>query len=443
MTNFARSSLAVLLTTSALALVGCMQNGTGSGNSQQDDIDEYNRVQKELDGQRAVFEKQGGYSLSVADDLLFWVDANAGDNPILHSFDRAANQRVTYGFTIFEPLEMGSHTDKMNFAASRQMIATMNVPDGASLYVTGVENQPMGKVTLPAPPYGQKWWAYAVVGTDLYVAVQKQDESAYTLQRWSQGAKSPVDVLVFDSLIAPNQIQEFINFGIDGDTLIFDDHGRIWVASLAAGMGGKAHWVQNDKEIGSAVFDQTSVFYNENLDVYRYDVASDTRENLSDKIKANSYQLNETYKQAHYPSQGGVSFATTQGKLIYVGNQGLFSYDVAADKVKPLLLEPREGTTIRYIDPVATKDGTVYVTGLESNDATAHELRAQRLFVDERDLLRLADRRQIRDGFDIANEELLREHRAGAETWYLGKCIGHPARRWQRGWLRVGARIKH
>jgi hypothetical protein len=35
--------------------------------------------------------------------------------------------------------------------------------------------------------------------------------------------------------------------------------------------------------------------------------------------------------------------------------------------VKPLLLEPRSGAlAIRYIHPVATSDGTLFVTGLQS-----------------------------------------------------------------------------
>ncbi len=121
------------------------------------------------------------------------------------------------------------------------------------------------------------------------MALQKPDDAKYTLQKWSAGSSEPKDVLVFDDLVLPNKLNELINFAVDGDTLIFDDHGAFWMASLTG--GGKAKWVKNSQEIGGLAHDAEGVIYNEDKELWRYTLATDTRENLSERIRANPYQM--------------------------------------------------------------------------------------------------------------------------------------------------------
>jgi hypothetical protein len=53
--------------------------------------------------------------------------------------------------------------------------------------------------------------------------------------------------------------------------------------------------------------------------------------------------------------------------VIYIGNMGVFAYDIKADKITPLLLSPvRADLRIDYRYPVALDNGELFVTGLTS-----------------------------------------------------------------------------
>ena len=101
--------------------------------------------------------------------------------------------------------------------------------------------------------------------------------------------------------------------------------------------------------------------------LWRYVASTDTRTNLSDRIINNAYCLNATFASAHHPSYGGLTWCQSGNRIIYTGNEGVFSYDFVNDVVTPLLLQPRTGTTITYIHPVSTGNGHVFVTGLQSD----------------------------------------------------------------------------
>ena len=348
-------------------LAGCSsgKSSSGAGAGTDADIAQYETLAAQLDGARTVFDEKGGQDLVTAENLVFWLDASGADNPILHSYDTTTKASTVYDFTVFQPLGDGTNTDKANFSPSTRVVASMNRPDKASVYTVGSPKNLVAEVPVPAPPFGAKWWPYSVSGADLYVALQKIDDAKYTLQKFASGSTTAQDILVFDDLVAPNKIDEFIAFAVDGDTVIFDDHGRVWSAPLQGGT--KAKWVLNSQEIGGLSHDATGVIYNEGLELWRYTYATDTRENLSDKIRKNGYRLNTTFAGSHHPSQGGLTWCQNGTKIIYVGNSGLYSYDFVSDVVKPVLLQPRDGmNTTTYIHPVATADGSIFVTGLLS-----------------------------------------------------------------------------
>jgi hypothetical protein len=347
----------------AFSLVGC--TSSPDDQTQEQDIAEYEALAAALDASRQVFDEAGGQDLVAAKGLLFWADLNAG-NPVLRSYDIATSQRTAYNFSVVLPIGNGQVVDRMNFQVSERAIATMNAPDGARVYRAGNAEMLLGKLTLPAPPFGQKYWAYAMDGDQLYVAVQKPDDTRHTLQRWTPGASAPTDLLVFDDAIAPNPLTEFINFTVAGDLVMFNDHGRVWIAHTT---GGKATWIQNDEEITGLAFDGQGAVYDQHGTFYRYDFATDTRVNLSDKLEANEFRINKTFANAHLPSQGGVTFTLSGTRIIYVGNGGLFSYDHAADIVEPILLHPRGDLRIDYIHPVVA-GAMIFVTGLQSTSGS-------------------------------------------------------------------------
>ena len=81
--------------------------------------------------------------------------------------------------------------------------------------------------------------------------------------------------------------------------------------------------------------------------------------------RADRVYLNGVIFTADARNSSATALAIRDGRIVYVGNDGLYSYDYKSDVVKPLLLQPRTTTPIRYIRPVATANGKVFVTGLD------------------------------------------------------------------------------
>lgn len=324
----------------------------------EEDLAQYENMRIELEATREEFLESSAQDFYAAGNTLYWVEVGSG-NPMLRSFDDAAKKRTDYTFKVFLPGGFNP-VDTINFHASSTMIASMNVSDGANTYAPGAPEQLLGKLPLPAPSLGTRWWAYSVSGQDLYVVVIDDTSSKYTLQKWTPGQASPTTILALDDLIAPNMIGEFLDFAVDGTTLIFAESGRIWLADLG---DSKAKWAQNDQEIGSANFYSGGVVYTQGSEFYRYDMASDSRENLTDKIKA-GYSMNQTFDRIHYPDNNG-SWSKYKNKIVYHGSYGIFAYDMNSEKVVPLLLDARDNSVV-YRHPTAVDTGTLFVKALVS-----------------------------------------------------------------------------
>lgn len=348
-----------LLCVFAASLLACGAAGGPDEQTQEEDIAQYENLRVELEGTRDVFINTSAQDFYVAGNTLYWVEVG-NSNPMLRSFDDSTKTRTDYTFKVYLSVGGFSPTDTINYRASSSMIASMNVPDGANTYAVGAPEQSLGKLPLPAPPFGQRWWAYAVNGNDLFVVVNDDATGKYNLQKWTPGQASPTQILALDDLIAPNLIGEFLDFAIDGTTLIFAESGRIWMADIT---GGKAKWIQNDKEIGSANFYSGGVVYTQGSEYYRFDLATDSRENLTDKMKA-GYAMNKTFGEVHYPD-GGRSWCKYKNKIVYHGRYGIFAYDMNSEDVVPVLLDARDNSVV-YQAPNAVDTGTLFVQGLLS-----------------------------------------------------------------------------
>jgi len=301
----------VLLMGFAATLFACGAGATPDEQTQEEDIAQYENLQKDLEGKRSVFINTPAQDFYAAGNILYWVEVG-NSNPFLRSFDDGTKARTDYTFKVYlTGVGTPNPVDTINYHASTTMVASMNVLDGANTYAVGAPEQLLGKLPLPAPPFGQRWWAYSVSGNDLFVVVIDNNSGKYMLQKWTPGQASPTTLLALDDLIAPNMIGEFLDFAVDGTTLIFAESGRIWLADLA---DSKAKWVQNDQEIGSANFYSGGVVYTQGTEFYRYDKASDSRENITEKIKA-GYSMNKTFAQVHHPDANG-SWCKYKNKIV-------------------------------------------------------------------------------------------------------------------------------
>lgn len=361
MNNMPQRALLMIFTS---ALFACGASPTPEPPTVEDNIAQYEKLQKDLEATRSEFIKTAAQDFYSAGNILYWVEVGGG-NPLLRSFDDGTKTRTNYTFKVFlSGVGAPNPVDTINFHASTSMIAAMNVLDGANTYAVGAPEQLRGKLSLPSPPSGQRWWAYSVSGDLLYVVVVDANSGKYMLQKWAPGDAIPTDVLSIDDLIAPNVVGEFLDFAVDGTTLIFDEGGRIWLADLA---DPKAKWVQNDKEIGSANFYPGGVVYTQGAEFFRYDKATNSRESLADKIKA-GYLMNDTYSHIHYPDDNG-SWCKYKNKIVYHGSSGIFAYDMNSEKVIPILLDARDNSVV-YRNPTTVDTGTLFVKGLLSESGS-------------------------------------------------------------------------
>jgi hypothetical protein len=344
----------------SFSLVACGAGGAADEQTVEEDIAEYEDLQKNLEEKRTVFVETPAQDFYAAGNTLYWVEVGGG-NPLLRSFDDSSKTRTNYTFKVYlSGVGAPNPVDTINYEASSTMIASMNVLDGANVYEPGSPEKLLGKLTLPAPAFGQRWWAYSVSGNDLYVVIVDNNSGKHVLQKWTPGQANPTEIASLDDLIAPNTIGEFHDFAVDGTTLIFDEGFRIWMADLA---DPKAKWVQNDKHIGSANFYEGGAVYSQGQEFFRYDMASDSRENINEKIKA-GYSMNKTYAQIHYPT-GDAGWCKYRNKVVYRGSYGIFAYDIKSEKVTPLLLDARDNSVV-YRDSTAVDTGTLFVKGLHS-----------------------------------------------------------------------------
>lgn len=328
----------------------------GDAPTVEDDVAEFDALAAELEADLAEITSGAAQDYAVAGSRLTWQDAGAG-NPVLKSFDDETGDTLTYRQPPYWPGSPGSPSDNMNFVASTGVVASMNTMDSVRAWDPATGDD-LGELVVPAPPYGQKWWAYGADGGDVYVAIIAGGH--LVLQRWTPGQAQARDVARLDELIAPNTMGEFTNFAVSGDTVIFAEGGRVWIASMS---GGKADWIQNDQYVGAVEFTSSEVTYTQGDHVYVYDRGTDSRIDLTDRIAA-AYTLNATYPEPHLPT--GEALTRMGDVLVYQGTYGLFAFDVGTDEAWPVLLDHRDNSVVWRYPTGMPKTGAFFAKGLES-----------------------------------------------------------------------------
>ena len=361
-------ALTAALIATVLSLSGCLLrapggNGNGNGDNQiAVDQQAYITLQHQLEAGRTQAFDKGAMELYGTGNTLYW-KTYPGFSPILHRRDDVSQAAVAYSFGI-------GGGDDNNYRASTQMVVSAERSGGNVIYhvfdATKAQTS-LGDVVFAAPTDQQKWWAYAVNGSSLYVVTTG---TATTLYRWTLGNSSATQVTTLES--AGASVGEFLDFDVDGDTMVFIESGRLWKLGIAA---NHATYLQNKTEIAGAVnFTSDGVVFEDATGLKDFVYASAVVRDLSAEIHASGYQLNSTYASAHefYSATTSDNFTRWNNWVVYTANSGIFAFNLGTKAVTPILLTPIDDQNLRteYRYPVTLDDGACYVVGLQSTSGS-------------------------------------------------------------------------
>lgn len=335
-------------------MVGCGASPDAAGPaSAEADVAGWNALAAALAPRQAAFLGPHVQELSAVGTMLYYLD-NQALSPRLRRYDDATAATVGYTFSIGD-------ANTYNFRASPSMVVTADVSAGSVTYRAFDASQAeveIGNTSLAAPQ-GAKWWAYAVTGQSAFIV--KAEMASTVLYEWKPGS-APVKRTTLES--AGATIGEFQDFGIDSDTMVFVESGRVWALDLAS---NKASWLMNQKQADGAVeFASDGVLFDAGSSLMYYQSASKSLVDLAARIEANPWRVNQTFATgAHFVND----FTRYQSWVIYIGMRGVFAYEMQKDTITPIVLEPDVADTrVDYRHPVALGDGSLFVTGLMSSD---------------------------------------------------------------------------
>jgi hypothetical protein len=354
-----------------LALVtstGCLINtpsGDDSGdddgsNQAQMDVDQWNQLVTQDDMRRTQFLGNNFGALAPVGNQLYYQD-ETNYSPELYRYDHASGATIHYGFSI-------GGGDDTNMRASGNLVLTADDSDDPVTfyaYDATQANAVVDSTQLPAPE-GAKYDAYAVDGSTAYF-IDQSVANQTTLLRWIPGSgQSPAAVTTLEN--DGVDVGEFYDFDVSGDTMVFVESGRVWSLDLTTQV---ATSLMNTTQVSSEIdFESDGVmFTTETNDLQFFAYATKSLTDVSAKIDTHMFPINQTFAGASQYDDVDAGFARWNNDVIYVGDQGLFAYDLTADTVTAIVLSPDlADLTIDYVQPVVLDDGTLFVTGLTSNE---------------------------------------------------------------------------
>jgi hypothetical protein len=347
----ARMALLVSAVTSA---AGCGVYGSEKLSPEeqlQQNIDDYESLRISLEERRKDALGKSASEATGIGNHLFWLEFPTFD-PTLHSLDTTTGARVDYSFKIGD-------SNAWNYRATETMVVTAQTGFNGvdyKVYSVGQSGQLLGQFSTESPGGGVRWYAYAPDGDKVYIV--RTDTNGNALLRWTVGAAAPEHVFFLEE--TGMSVGEFWDFGVEGDTAVMIESGRIWHVDLAA---KKATWLENETESTAAQWDDKGVFFLTAKGPFFHSYATSANRNLSAEIEASSYKLNDTYASIHFYSQGG---ARNGDDFAYIGRDGLFVFDLATKQARPALLNRRDNSIV-YRYPTLLENGKLFVQGLESS----------------------------------------------------------------------------
>lgn len=327
------------------------------------DVAEVEALTAELESHRTEVFDESVDDLEARGDALYF-KTFPGFAPRLHRMDPSGGI-VDYAFSIGEG-------DDANERASADAVATVERAGGHLTYHVYDALSASGEIAsadFPTPSTEEKWFAYAISGTQTYVLTTPGEANGpmHTLWRFSPGS-GPTKVLTLEQLgMSPGEIWDF---DVEGATMMLVEQGRLWRIDLDS---KNAAWLENETEISGAVnFAKDGVAWEEAEGLRFFDYASGTVRDLSSELQTSAFQINSTFAHAHwfYDKTTGVDFTRWRNWILYTGNLGIFAYDLEGGRIAPVLLDTGEpgGDRVDYVYPVVLDSGAAFVVGLTSTD---------------------------------------------------------------------------
>jgi len=333
----------------------------GSNNQAQMDVDQWNQLVTQDDARRMQFLGPDVGAFAPVGNQLFYQD-QTNYSPKLLRYDHAAGATLAYQFSI-------GAGDDANARESASLIVTADDttdPVTFDAYNANQANTLVDSTQLIAPE-GAKWDAYAVDGSTVYF-IDQSTQGMTTLLKWIPGSgQMPAAVTTLES--DGVDVGEFEDFDVSGTTMVFDESGRLWSLDLTT---QHATSLKNTiQAYGSVDFESDGVLFDDdNGGLHFFSYATSSLTDVAAKIDTHAFPLNSTFANAsNYDSGADGGFARWNNDVIYIGEGGVFAYDLVADKVTAIVLSPDlADLRIDYRFPVALADGTLFVVGLTSND---------------------------------------------------------------------------
>jgi hypothetical protein len=323
----------------------------GIGGATDQAVAQYQALEAQLDKNRMMFLTPGASGLTGIDTHFYWLDFDTFD-PHLHSFESTASLTTDYTFGIGD-------ADSYNWRASDQIIVTAeNTGDNCVFHVYTIDkaNAHVDDVLTDEPGDGVEWWSYSPDGNDLYYVTEEGDTG---LWKWTPGGAAPTELFTLESLGV--NVGEFEDFIVDSGIMVFIESGRAWSLDLTTQM---PVFLGNMTEASGGATLSDGVLIETATGPLFYSYTTKTLRDIAAAIAKNPYKLNSTFASAsNYDSD-----LTNDNHVIgYIGESGLFTFDMDTNKVTPLLLDALDDSTV-YASPVFLSDGTVFVQGLQSTD---------------------------------------------------------------------------
>jgi hypothetical protein len=364
--SFAASALSLALLSGCFFGGPTQSDGTGAGaaqgGSQDADTAALAKLRTDLETHRTEAMGKSAMELESVGSTLYY-RTYPGFDPIFHRRN-ADGTTLDYGFSI------GSG-DNANDRTSEDLVVTAErAGDHVSYhaYDAHAKSAQKGVADLPAPTDEQKWWAYAVSGSTVYMITTPTEKTGMGNTIWSYSpGGTPTKLFTLED--AGIMVGELLDFDVDGNTLMVIESGRLWRVDLAS---KKAQYLKNKTEIAGAVnFSKDGVAFEDSTGLKFFDYATNELRDLALEIQKTSYQIAPTYKTAHYFTSATTSNNFTRYKswIVYTGSMGIFAYDIVQKRVAPVLLDvSTENLRVAYRYPIVTDDGAAYLVGLTSTD---------------------------------------------------------------------------